>query len=224
MANVKISDLPAIATLTTAAIIPATQSGVTGRTTVGAFNSGSFLASVAGTNTITGTATPTPTYTVGQRFTFVPAVTNTGATTLNISSVGAGAVQLGGAALTGGELRAGFATTVYVSAATPVFEIIGQTLFPDSRALVAGATDSTKLLRFEVDELTTATTRVLTMADQDIDLGTTQAEADAGTAGKVLIAGLNKIALGTPIATTSGTAADFTGLPTGVRRLTVMFN
>ncbi len=85
---------------------------------------GSFLTSVAGTNTITGTATPTPAYTVGQRFTFIPAATNTGATTLNISSVGAGAVQLGGAALTGGELLIGTAVTVYVTAVTPVFEII----------------------------------------------------------------------------------------------------
>lgn len=35
MANVKISDLPAIAALTKAAIVPATQDGVTGRTTAG---------------------------------------------------------------------------------------------------------------------------------------------------------------------------------------------
>ena len=88
---------------------------------------GSFLTSVAGTNTITATATPTPAYTVGQRFTFVPAVTNTGATTLNISSVGAGAVQMNGAALTGGELVAGAAVTVYVTATTPVFEIVQST-------------------------------------------------------------------------------------------------
>src|SRR3990167_97183 len=171
MANVKISDLPAIATLTTAAIIPATQSGVTGRTTVGAFNSGSFLTSVAGTNTITGTATPTPTYTVGQRFTFVPAVTNTGATTLNISSLGAGAVQLAGAALTGGELVASVPVTVYVTAVTPVFEIIAPTQFPDSRALVVGATDSTKKIRFEADSITTGTTRAATMPDYDVNLG-----------------------------------------------------
>ena len=35
---------------------------------------GSYLTSVAGTNTITATATPTPAYAVGQRFTFIPAV------------------------------------------------------------------------------------------------------------------------------------------------------
>lgn len=88
------------------------------------YNFGAFLTSVAGTNTITGTATPTPAYTIGQLFTFVPAATNTGAVTLNISSVGAGAVQLAGAALIGGELVINSPVIVYVSAATPVFEII----------------------------------------------------------------------------------------------------
>lgn len=39
--------------------------------------------------------------------------------------------------------------------------------FADSTALVAGSVDPTKLLRFEVDGLTTATTRVLTPQDAD---------------------------------------------------------
>ena len=50
----------------------------------------------------------------------------------------------------------------------------------------------------------------------------TQAEVDAGTAGKVPTTALNKIAIGTPVATTSGSSKDFTGLPTGIRRFTVM--
>src|SRR4051794_36787299 len=40
----------------------------------------------------------------------------------------------------------------------------------DSTAVVKGSSDSTKLVRLEADLLTTATTRVLTMADRDIDL------------------------------------------------------
>lgn len=83
-----------------------------------------YLTSVAGTNTITATATPTPAYAVGQRFVFVPANTNTGATTLNISSLGAGAVQSAGVGLVGGELVAGIPVEVEVSAATPVFQIV----------------------------------------------------------------------------------------------------
>ena len=159
---------------------------------------GSFLTSVAGTNTITGTATPTPAYTVGQRFTFVPAVTNTGATTLNISSLGAGAVQLAGAALTGGELVASVPVTVYVTAATPVFEIITPTQFPDSRALVVGATDSTKKVRFEADSITTGTTRVLTVQDRDMTIG---------------------VVSGTSTATTSGMSHSFT-IPSWARKIT----
>lgn len=40
----------------------------------------------------------------------------------------------------------------------------------DTTAVVKGSADATKLVRIEADGLTTATTRVLTMADQDIDL------------------------------------------------------
>jgi hypothetical protein len=61
---------------------------------------------------------------------------------------------------------------------------------------------------------TTTTTGVVELA--------TQAEMDAGTASKVPTTDLNKIALGTPIATTSGTAHDFTGIPAGTRRITIM--
>lgn len=134
------------------------------------YNFGAFLTSVAGTNTITATATPTPAYTIGQVFTFTPAVTNTGAVTLNISSVGAGAVQLLGAALTGGELQASLPVTVIVTAATPVFEIVQPTQFTDARALIVGATDATKKIRFEADGITTGTTRVITMPDSDVTL------------------------------------------------------
>jgi hypothetical protein len=114
MASYKLTGLGAGTALTDAANLSQVQNATA-----------SYLTSVAGTNTVTATATPTPAYTVGQRFTFVPAVTNTGATTLNISSVGAGAVQAKGAALTGGELIAGVPVTVLVTATTPVFQIVG---------------------------------------------------------------------------------------------------
>lgn len=88
---------------------------------------GSFLSSVSGTNTVTASASPTLTaYAVGQRFTFIPAGANTGATTLNINGVGAGAVQIAGAALLGGELATTDTVTVYVSAVTPVFQIVNR--------------------------------------------------------------------------------------------------
>lgn len=63
------------------------------------------LSSVAGTNTITANAANITAYTSGQRFTFIPANSNTGASTLNITSLGAKNIFLNGAALVGYELR-----------------------------------------------------------------------------------------------------------------------
>lgn len=57
-----------------------------------------WLTSVAGTNTITASITPSPTaYTAGQTFRFVSAGANTGATTLNINGLGAKNVTKAGA-------------------------------------------------------------------------------------------------------------------------------
>lgn len=65
----------------------------------------STLSSVSGTNTITASATPTPAAIVtGQLFRGIAANTNTGATTLNVSSLGAYPIRRGGAALVGGEI------------------------------------------------------------------------------------------------------------------------
>lgn len=67
-----------------------------------------LLSSVAGTNTITATGPTTLlSYSSGQIFRFVPANTNTGTTTLNISSLGAKNIYLAGVACVGGELVAG---------------------------------------------------------------------------------------------------------------------
>lgn len=67
-----------------------------------------LLGSVAGTNTITAAASPTMTaYATGQDFILIPANTNTGATTLEIDSLGAKNVFNRGVACTGFELIAG---------------------------------------------------------------------------------------------------------------------
>ena len=68
------------------------------------------LSSVAGTNTITATGpVPMSAYASGQLFRFIPAGTNTGATTINItpsggSALGAKNIFSGGAACVGGEI------------------------------------------------------------------------------------------------------------------------
>jgi hypothetical protein len=71
--------------------------------------SASTYITAAGTDTITGTVTPTLTaYTTGQQFSFVVAATNTTAVTLNIDSVGAKAVtRTGSVALVAGDMIIG---------------------------------------------------------------------------------------------------------------------
>lgn len=73
-----------------------------------------YLTSVAGTDTITGTATPTPlAYAAGQCFQFVSAGANTGAVTLNVSSLGAKDVTKNGTtALIAGDIPSGSVVTV----------------------------------------------------------------------------------------------------------------
>lgn len=60
----------------------------------------------------------------------------------------------------------------------------------DSTAIVKGSADATKLVRVEADGLTTGTTRVLTMADADIDLtpgtGSFATEAEGTLAASAL--------------------------------------
>lgn len=72
-------------------------------------NAVKVLASVAGTNTITGSMTPDLTaYSAGMLVVFNPAVTNTGAVTINIDSLGALDIfRFGGEALQAGDLVAG---------------------------------------------------------------------------------------------------------------------
>lgn len=67
-----------------------------------------YLTSVAGTNTVTATgALSLAAYAAGQCFWFIPANTNSGATTININSIGAKNIYNAGAACVGEELKAG---------------------------------------------------------------------------------------------------------------------
>lgn len=76
-------------------------------------NTANYLSSVAGTNTVTASATPTVTaYTQGQQFVLIPEHTNTGALTLNINSAGAKNVYYSGAACVGGEFKIGVPTII----------------------------------------------------------------------------------------------------------------
>ena len=93
------------------------------------------LGTVAGTDTITAALTPVITaYVSGQMFTFIAAGSNTGATTLNINSVGAKAVvknQSGGyGALDAGDIISGDTyVVIYDDAGTDQFVLVNPTLF-----------------------------------------------------------------------------------------------
>ena len=85
---------------------------------------GSFL-TVSGTDTITATVSPSLTaYAAGQMFAFVAANTNTGAVTINISSLGAKAItKTGNTALTAGDLTANYLFVVVYDGTQ--FQVVG---------------------------------------------------------------------------------------------------
>lgn len=85
----------------------------------------SYLSSVSGADTITASASPTPAaYAAGQTFRFVSAGANTGAVTLNVSSLGAKAVTKDGStALVAGDIPASAVVTVTYDGTR--FQIVG---------------------------------------------------------------------------------------------------
>ena len=92
------------------------------------------LSSVSGTNTITATVTPVPSaYATGQVFTFEPANNNTGAATINISSLGAKDIYLNNAPLAADVLIAGQPVVIRYNGTQ--FEIIGKADFASLNAV-----------------------------------------------------------------------------------------
>lgn len=108
---------------------------------------------------------------------------------------------------------------------------------PDNVLRVVGSADATKKVAFEVDGITTGTTRTVTIPNASgtvaydtaattavaglIELAT-QNEVNAMTdTTRALVPNHNTIVLGTPVASTSGTSIDFTGIPDGVRRIVI---
>lgn len=101
---------------------------------------------------------------------------NTGAATLQVNGIASPkAIQKNGAALIAGDIEVSkFYRVIYDGTAFQIDRIslsvpVGP--FIDSSPVVVGSADATKKVRFEVDGLTTATTRVLTMPDEDSFLG-----------------------------------------------------
>jgi hypothetical protein len=89
----------------------------------------SQLTTVSGSDTVIGTATPTPSaYAIGQVFEWIQATTNTGAATLNVSTIGAASLRKnspgGLVPLVGGDLVAGAHYFARYDTATPAFVVL----------------------------------------------------------------------------------------------------
>lgn len=175
------------------------------------------LTTPAGTNTITGTGPASMTaYAAGQIFTFIPANTNTGATTLNITPSGASAlgaknVFATNAAMVGGEIRQNVPVMVWYDGTQ--FQLLASAAhanlaaIPDNLFTLQDNADRTKQLQFQVSGITTATTRTLTAPDENdtiAGIASTQTLTNK-TLGAVTLAGtvsgggqqLNNIIIGT---------------------------
>lgn len=109
-------------------------------------NTVSLIGSISGTDTITGSLSPTLTaYAAGQMFWFVAAGDNTGAVTLNINSLGAKNVtKAGSVALSAGEIKSG--QTVAVIYDGTRFQVVNPALIgisnTNTTALGVSAADS----------------------------------------------------------------------------------
>lgn len=103
------------------------------------FDGVTYLTTVAGTNTITAVALKSAApLATGQSFTFTPAATNTGATTLNVNSLGAKNVFSDNVACIGGELKISVPVVVLYDGTQ--FQILGRRFFkqPSRQVLTAG--------------------------------------------------------------------------------------
>ena len=182
------------------------------------------LITVAGTDTITGTVSPSLTaYTAGQIFSFVVGTTNTGAVTLNIDGLGAKAVtRTGSVALVAGGMVTGQVALVEYDGTR--FQLLDPNAFTDllvSGLLTATNVTASGLLTVTTyDESVVAIGTVTSSSTLSLTSGTVQTATltastactftmPTATAGKSFVLLLKQAA-----ATGNGTAT-FTGVKFG---------
>ncbi|MGI9489355.1 MAG: hypothetical protein ACR2RF_26395 [Geminicoccaceae bacterium] len=203
-------------------------------------------ASVGGTgDAITLSPTPAITaYAAGQRFSFVAEATNTGAVTVDVSTLGTKAVQKLGAALVAGDITTGDLAEIEYDGTQ--FQMLSPARDP---VLTAGSIVEADLADDAVttDKIADANVTTAKVADNAITLAklaggtagnliTYDASGDpaavaTGTSGQALTSNgagaaptmQDVITVETEQSTGSGTAFDFTGISAAAKRITIMF-
>lgn len=211
---------------------------------VGSLSSGVVnYMTVTGTNTIIGSYTqPLTTYSPGLTLTFVAAATNSGPATLNINNLGAKALTKDGAtALAAADIKIGDVTLVVYDGTR--FQLInpilvapgtsGNVLTSNGTSWTSSATSTVASFSAGTTGFTpsTATPGAVTLAGTLIAANGGTGLTSSGTSGNVLTSTGSawtsstgsRVTLATAQASTSGTSIDFTSIPAGVKRITVMF-
>lgn len=163
-------------------------------------NAVKVLASVAGTDTITGTMTPDLTaYSAGMIAVFTPANDNTGAATLNIDTLGALDIQkYDGEALAAGDLKSGIPALVVLDSGADDFILLN----PQSQVTTSPNTSASEFGYKGIPQNSqTAGTYTLVLADAGKHVHT-----DGSTTGTVTIPANASVAfpVGTVITITNG--------------------
>ncbi|MEI6793877.1 MAG: hypothetical protein WCL05_01410 [Verrucomicrobiota bacterium] len=216
------------------------------------FGINSQLSSVAGTNSITATASPTLTaYATGSIYSFIAANTNTGAATLSIDGLTAASItKNGSAAISAGDVQAG--KMMLVEYDGTAFQLVNNIIYGGS------ITSGTIVSLTTPMSAANGGTGASTLTANNVILGNGVAAVQfvaPGTSGNALISdgttwasstpaviaptaigqvpfstngtsytATQKIVQMTAVASTSGTNIDFTSIPSWVKRITAMFD
>lgn len=205
---------------------------------------GVYVATVGGTaDAITLTPSPAITaYAAGQLFSWIASGANTTAATLQVSGIASpkALTKNGSAALVANDILSGQLVSARYDGTRFQLVHTGFAFAPTGLITASGLTMNTSRMLGRttvtpgaIEEITVTLPLTLsagnltaisasTVSPGVVEL-LTQAEYDAATdTTRAPTASLNRIALGTEQASTSGTAITFTGIPAGTRRITMM--
>jgi len=200
-----------------------------------------YLTSVSGTNTITALAPISMgALAAGQTFRFIVAATNTGSVTLNINSIGAKSITKNGAtALSSGDLVINSMVEIIYDGTQ--FQVLNPNVISSLGTMATQNANAVAITGGTISGLSSPLpvasggTGAATLTTNSVLLGNGTSAISTiapSTSGNVLTSDGTtwssqpnpKLISGTAQATTSGTSISFTGIPSGVKRITVMLS